>query len=133
MFLNLSQGEVQVRIWFGSDFDHKGNLQRSTTLEVKGLGEPMGATVSTFVKDTFSRKAGRKSAVQKFFNDPENYAYGARLNVWTKADRRALWQAVCPEFKPSARRKRKRLGYTDGNGVWHEKDLSIAEIRRLEG
>ena len=127
MFLNLSQGEAQVRIWFGSEFDRKGKLRRSTNLFFKIGEKEYGSSVVCSAQDNFCRKIGRKMVMNKFI-----YLVNG-LEWLTKADRRALWQAVCPEFKPSARRKRKRLGYTDGNGVWHEKDLSIAEIRRLEG
>ena len=112
MFLKLSKGEAKVWVWFGKldDGRRTTNLQ-VTLLESTSKGVDMKIeTVVCSKKDNFCKRTGRMYVLNKFLygipkgriakweltTDCRPHVYWT--DVFTREDRAALWQAICPEF-----------------------------------
>lgn len=86
MHVKLSQGDAKVWVQFGYNDD-----RRITTIRLTIGEETVSAVAICSRKDNFCKRTGRKMALQKLLtNNPKTFT-----NV---DDRRAMWQAVCPEF-----------------------------------
>ena len=103
MFVKLSTGEA--RVWVKFDVEPDGRRSTQITFEYADGSARFPAKVRCSKRDNFCRRTGRKMALNKLLWDhPLGQQYHPywgedRLPSWlNKADRRILWQAVCPEF-----------------------------------
>jgi len=91
MHVKLSQGDAKVWIQFDTPKPDWQNYKRSTTIRLTIGEETVSAVAICSRKDNFCKRTGRKTALQKLLaNNPTTFT-----NV---DDRKAMWQAVCPEF-----------------------------------
>jgi len=130
MRVQLSSGEAKVRVFFGT---HDDGRRTTTIQIDQADGTHIERVALCSKRDQFNRRVGRKVALQRVLepvpahpdpgpggiiqlNDKEFHAVchtghltlSELLNraVFTfplKADRHALWQAVCPDFYRATR------------------------------
>ena len=95
MKVQLSTGEVKLWVWY----DPPGTEGRRTYVSLSrrpgGIpNPPFGAGARCSPKDQFVRRTGRREALKHFLSAfPKSFPL--------KADRTALWRAVCPELRQS--------------------------------
>jgi len=106
MRVQLSSGEAKVRVFFGTHDDGR----RTTTVQIdRADGTHIERTALCSFKDQFSRRMGRKVALQRVFIPTGFYgvlSLALHALFPLKADRRALWQAICPDFYRTPRNGR---------------------------
>ena len=122
MFLRLSDdSEAKLKVFFG--MDEKG--RRTTTAALTVPAEPcLGCT--TFLartvcskKDIFSRREGRQVVAQKLLAI-------LRAEGFNKADRKRVFDAICPEFKP------KSYGEIEVKGVVFKAYMTEEQSERVQ-
>lgn len=90
MHVKLSKGDARVWVKFGKEYDTTW-AKRTTTIRLTIGEETVSAVAICSRKDNFCKRTGRKTALQKLLaNNPTTFA--------SYHDRKAMWQAVCPEF-----------------------------------
>ena len=101
MRIQLSTGEAHVWVWFGKPW-FRG--RRTTTVVIRLPDHTQkSATAECSTKDRFCRKVGRKEALRKLLYphkmlaSPTGNVYPVS-GIFNKSDRRAIWQAVCPDL-----------------------------------
>lgn len=86
MHVKLSKGDAKVWIKFGYEDD-----RRTTTIRLQIDDELIAAIAICSRRDNFCKRTGRKMALAKLLaSNPATFA--------SCHDRKAMWQAVCPEF-----------------------------------
>lgn len=122
MIIELPDSKQKVRLVIFHVFEGEyGKSPRITTVRMEDPDSHMIITqgqARCSQQDNFCKLTGRKTACQRMFkHQAERYWNGANPTIptgmqstghwlWSKADRRAIFQAVCPSFFKQKKNKK---------------------------